>query len=146
MRNAQKRHRLYFAYEKRIGAGTPDVTAAISHATCTTAADLNAAAIVTVTMSGFTAGMISKYKPVSPIIACAVNPRVCRQLNLAWGVVPILIEKEDNADDLFNEAIHAVEKSGYVKKAGDVAVLTAGVPLGIAGNTNMIRVIEVIRV
>ena len=128
--------------KKRIGAGTPDVTAAISHATCTTAADLNAAAIVTVTMSGFTAGMISKYKPVSPIIACAVNPRVCRQLNLAWGVVPILIEKEDNADDLFEQASRVVEKAGYVKP-GDLAVLTAGVPLGIAGNTNMIRVIEV---
>ena len=128
--------------KKLIGAGTPDVTAAISHATCTTAADLNAAAIVTVTMSGFTAGMISKYKPVSPIIACAVNPRVCRQLNLAWGVVPILIEKEDNADDLFEQASRVVEKAGYVKP-GDLAVLTAGVPLGIAGNTNMIRVIEV---
>ena len=56
--------------------------------------------------------------------------------------MPLLIEKEENADDLFNEAIHAVEDNGYVKK-GDVAVLTAGVPLGIAGNTNMIRVIEV---
>ena len=128
--------------KKRISTVFPDVTAAISHATCTTASDLHAAAIVTVTMSGFTAGMIARYKPCCPVIACAVNPRVCRQLNLSWGVVPLLIEKEENADDLFNEAIHAVEDNGYVKK-GDVAVLTAGVPLGIAGNTNMIRVIEV---
>lgn len=58
------------------------------------------------------------------------------------GVVPILIEKEESADDLFEQSTRAVEDAGYVKK-GDVAVLTAGVPLGVAGNTNMIRVIEV---
>ncbi len=133
----------YTARMKRRGAAvSPDVTTAISHATCTTAAHLDAAAIITVTMSGFTAGMISRYKPDCPIIACAVNPRVCRQLNLSWGVVPILIEKEEKADDLFEQATRAVEKAGYVKR-GDVAVLTAGVPLGISGTTNMIRVIEV---
>ncbi|MBR6771572.1 MAG: pyruvate kinase [Lachnospiraceae bacterium] len=119
-----------------------DITTAISHATCTTAADLNAAAIITVTMSGFTAGMIARYKPECPIIACSVNPRVCRQMSLIWGVVPLLIEKENTADDLFDEAKRAVEKAGYIKK-GDVVVLTAGVPLGVSGNTNMIRVIEV---
>ncbi len=128
--------------QKRVKNVEPDVTTAISHATCTTASNLNAAAIITVTMSGFTAEMISRYKPESPIIACAVNPRVCRQLNLCWGVVPILIHKEDNAEALFDQAAHAVEKAGYIKR-GDVAVLTAGVPLGISGKTNMIRVIEV---
>lgn len=119
-----------------------DITTAISHATCTTAMDLNAAAIITVTMSGFTAGMISRYKPGCSIIGCSVNPRVCRQLSLTWGVAPLLIEKKDNADDLFDEAAKAAEKAGYVKK-GDVVVLTAGVPLGISGRTNMIRVIEI---
>ena len=128
--------------KRRVDMVSPDVTTAISHATCTTAADLKAAAIVTVTMSGFTAGMISRYKPDCPIIACAVNPRVCRQLNLSWGVVPLLIEKEEKADDLFEQAARAVEKAGYVKR-GDLAVLTAGVPLGISGTTNMIRVIEI---
>lgn len=128
--------------KRRVGNVSPDVTTAISHATCTTASDLKAAAIITVTMSGFTAGMISRYKPSCPIIACTVNPRVCRQLNLSWGVVPLLIEKEEKADDLFEEATHAVERAGYVQR-GDVAVLTAGVPLGISGKTNMIRVIEV---
>ncbi len=133
----------YASRMKRRGdVNSPDVTTAISYATCTTAAHLNAAAIITVTMSGFTAGMISRYKPDCPIIACAVNPRVCRQLNLTWGVMPILIKKEDNADDLFEQAARAVEKAGYVKR-GDVAVLTAGGPLGISGTTNMIRVIEV---
>ena len=119
-----------------------DITTAISHATCTTAMDLNAAAIITVTMSGFTAGMISRYKPECPIIGCSVNPGVCRQLNLSWGVNPLLIEKEETADDLFEEASRAAEKAGYVKK-GDIVVLTAGVPLGMTGTTNMIRVIEI---
>ena len=128
--------------QKRVKNIELDVTTAISHATCTTASDLNAAAIITVTMSGFTAEMIARYKPESPIIACAVNPRVCRQLNLCWGVVPMLIHKEDNAEDLFDQSAHAVEKAGYIKR-GDVAVLTAGVPLGVSGKTNMIRVIEV---
>lgn len=119
-----------------------DITTAISHATCTTAMDLNAAAIITVTMSGFTAGMISRYKPGCTIIGCSVNPRVCRQLNLSWGVMPLLIKKEETADDLFEEASRAAEKAGLVKK-GDIVVLTAGVPLGTAGTTNMIRVIEI---
>lgn len=119
-----------------------DITTAISHATCTTAQDLQASAIITVTMSGFTADMISRYRPQAPIIGCCVNPRVCRQLSLSWGVMPILIEKEDTAEDLYEEATRAAEKAGYIKK-GDVVVLTAGVPLGVSGNTNTIRVIEV---
>lgn len=128
--------------KRRVSGCSEDITTAISHATCTTAEDLNAAAIITVTISGFTAGMISRYKPGCPIIACTVNPRVSRQLNLSWGVKPLLILKEENADDLFEEATHAVEKAGYIKR-GDVVVLTAGVPLGVSGRTNMIRVIEV---
>lgn len=128
--------------KKNVFAQKTDITTAISHATCTTAMDLNAAAIITVTMSGFTAGMISRYKPGCPIIGCSVNPRVCRQLNLSWGVTPLLIKKEETADELFEEASRAAEKAGLVKK-GDVVVLTAGVPLGTAGTTNMIRVIEI---
>ena len=119
-----------------------DTTTAISHATCTTAMDLNAAAIITVTISGFTAGMIARYKPSCPIIACSVSPRTCRQLNLAWGVTPIWIARESTAEDLFDEAVPAAEKEGYIKK-GDKVVLTAGVPLGVSGRTNMIRVVEV---
>lgn len=119
-----------------------DITTAISHATCTTAADLNAAAIITVTMSGFTAGMVSRFKPGCTIIGCSVNPRVCRQLNLLWGVEPLLIEKKDTAGELFEEATLQAKKAGLIKE-GDVVVLTAGVPLGITGTTNMLRVIEV---
>lgn len=119
-----------------------DTTTAISHATCTTAMDLKAAAIITVTLSGFTAGMIARYKPSCPIIACSVSPRICRQMNLVWGVRPLWIARESSTDDLFDVAVHAVEEAGYVKK-GDTVVLTAGVPLGIPGRTNMIRVVEV---
>lgn len=119
-----------------------DVTTAISHATCTTAMDLKAAAIITVTISGFTAGMISRYKPSCPIIACSVSPRICRQMSLCWGVTPLWIARESTTDDLFDVAVHAAEEAGYIKN-GDKAVLTAGVPLGVSGRTNMIRVVEV---
>lgn len=119
-----------------------DVTTAISHATCTTAMDLKASAIITVTLSGFTAGMIARYKPDCPIIACSVSPRICRQMSLSWGVTPIWIARESSADDLFEEAVRVAEEAGYIKK-GDTVVLTAGVPLGVSGRTNMIRVVEV---
>lgn len=118
-----------------------DITEAISHATCSIAADLNAAAIITVTISGFTAEKVARFKPSCPIICCSVNPRVCRQAALLWGVTPLLIEKQNTADDLFKEALWAAEKAGKIKK-GDKVVLTAGVPLGVSGNTNMVRVVE----
>jgi len=118
-----------------------DVTTAICHACCTTAIDLNAAAIITVTMSGFTAGMISKYQPGCRVIGCAVDETVYRQLSMYFGVSPLLIEKRDNADELFETAIKASIKAGLIQE-DDTVVLTAGVPLGVAGNTNMIRVIE----
>ncbi|MBR2401885.1 MAG: pyruvate kinase, partial [Lachnospiraceae bacterium] len=127
--------------KRREDGQTLDVTTAISHATCTTAMDLKAAAIITVTMSGFTASMISRFKPECPIIGCSVLPRVCRQLNLMWGVIPIKIEEKETTMGLFDEAAKAALEKGIVKK-GDTVVVTAGVPLGIQGKTNMIRVIE----
>lgn len=119
-----------------------DITTAIAYATCTAATDLNAAAIITVTMSGFTAEAISRFKPRCPIIGCSINERVCRQLNLLWGVNPLKIKQEETADELFDDAVQEAKKAGYVK-TGDVVVITAGVPLGIAGKTNMIHVVEV---
>ena len=127
---------------KRREAEEYNTTTAISHATCTTAKDLKAAAIITVTISGFTAGMIARYKPSCPIIACSVSPRICRQMNLYWGVTPLWIPRENSAEDLFDDAIKAAVEAGYIKQ-GDTVVLTAGLPLGIPGRTNMIRVIEV---
>ena len=119
-----------------------DITTAIAHATCQTAADLDAAAIITVTMSGYTARAISRFKPQAPVIGCTINECVCNQLNLLWGVNPLLIEQESTTEGLFENAVAAAKKAGYVKP-GDVVVITAGVPVGIAGTTNMIHVIEV---
>ena len=118
-----------------------EITGAISHATCTIAAELEAAAIVTVTISGFTAEKVARFKPTCPIICCSIKPNVCRQAALLWGVVPVLIEKQDTTEDLFQEALRQAEATGLVKK-GDKVILTAGVPLGVSGNTNMIRVVE----
>ena len=95
-----------------------DVTTAISHATCTTAMDLNASAIITVTISGFTAGMIARYKPNCQIIACSVSPRICRQMSLSWGVTPVWIARGSSADDLFDEAVRTAEEAGYIKNFG----------------------------
>ena len=119
-----------------------EITTAICHACCTTAMDLNAKAIITVTMSGFTAGMISKYQPGCMVIGCAVDDMVFRQLSLMFGVSPLLIEKEDDTEKLFHAAVKASVDAGLICH-GDTVVITAGVPLGIAGKTNMIRVVEV---
>lgn len=120
-----------------------NITTAIAYATCSTAMDLNAAAIITVTLSGFTAASISRYKPSCPIIGCAIDDRVSRQLNLLWGVTPLYIKEEESTEELFEDAVQLAKKTGYVKQ-GDIVVITAGVPLGIAGKTNMIRVVEVV--
>ena len=127
------------AFKKREASENKDVTNAISHATCTTAHDLNAAAIVTVTKSGKTARMISKYRPDCPIIGCTTYEHVYRQMNLSWGVLPLMIKEENNTDELFEDAVAEAEKAGYVKP-GELAVITAGVPLGISGTTNIIKV------
>jgi pyruvate kinase len=120
----------------------PDVTQSISHATCSIAMDLKATAIITVTLSGFTAGMVANYKPDCQIIACTISPKVSRQMNLLWGVTPIRLEEAQSETELFRNAIATAKKAGYIKK-GDIVVLTAGLPLGMSGTTNMIRVIEV---
>ena len=71
-----------------------------------------------------------------------MSERVANQISLLWGVLPLLLEKADTADELFDIAVKEAEKSGLVKK-GDRGVITAGVPLGISGKTNMIKVVEV---
>lgn len=119
-----------------------DITTAIAYATCSTAMDLGAAAIITVTISGYTAEAIARFRPKCPVIGCTVTEKVYHQLNQVWGVSPILLNKVDNTEKLFADAISAASEKGYVK-AGDIVVLTAGLPLGIAGNTNMLKVVEV---
>lgn len=119
-----------------------EITTAICHACCTTAMDLGAKAIITVTMSGYTAGKISKYQPACMVIGCTVDEVVYRQMALMFGVFPLLINREEDTDKLFAVAVQASVDAGLVNH-GDTVVLTAGVPLGVAGNTNMIRVVEV---
>ncbi|NLK75456.1 MAG: pyruvate kinase [Clostridiales bacterium] len=115
-----------------------DITDAISRATVTMAHNLDAK-IVTVTTSGKTARMVSRYRPCSPIIACTTDQKVCRQLNLAWGVTPLQMEVEHDTFELFDHAVEIAEKAGYIKE-GELVVLTAGVPLGMSGTTNLIKV------
>lgn len=121
----------------------PDITTAISYATCSVAMDLQAAAIITVTMSGFTAGMIARYKPDCMVIGCTLDEKVFRQMNLLWGVTPVMIKREQTTDALFDEAVFKCKHAGLIK-AGDTVVITAGVPLGIEGKTDMIHVVEVV--
>ena len=126
-------------FRQRKVMANPDVTSAISHATCTMAGDLSAAAIITVTKSGGTARMISKYRPSCRIIGECLTEKVCRQLNLEWGVEPVLIGEEKSAELLFDKAVDVAEEKGFVSK-GDIVVLTGGVPLGVSGTTNLIKV------
>ena len=116
-----------------------DVTSAISHATCTTAHDLGAAAIMTVTKSGRTARTISKYRPACPIISGTTSRKVWYQMNLSWGVIPIMVDEKKNTDELFDHVVNIARKQGLVKD-GDLTVITAGVPLGISGTTTLVKV------
>lgn len=117
---------------------TKTVTSAISHATCTMAMDLGAAAIITVTNSGVTARMVSSFRPDCTIIATTPIKKVYRQLALSWGVNPVLSKKQSNTDDLFD---HSIEKSVETElvKNGDLVVITGGHPVGISGTTNIIK-------
>lgn len=126
-------------FRKRDIAERPDVTSAISHATCTTAHDLGAKAILTVSKTGQTARMISKYRPECPIICGTTEPKVRRQMNMSWGVTPIVVEEKDNTDELFEHVVQVAEEMGLVS-SGDLTVITTGVPLGVSGTTNLLKV------
>ena len=126
-------------FKPRKLAEAPDVTSAISHATCTTAADLKAAAIVAVSKSGRTVSRIAKYLPVCPIIGCTTDERVYRQLNLLWGVTPVVMKEANTADELFDHAVELAEQKGLIVR-GELVVIAAGVPVGLSGTTNMMKV------
>ncbi|MBE6855761.1 MAG: pyruvate kinase [Ruminococcus sp.] len=131
-------------YRRRFSQRESDVCSsnianAIAHATVTTAHDLNAKAILTVTKEGGTARLISKYRPLSPIICCTPSPRVCRQMNMSWGVYPLVIQEETNTDELLLHAVESAKRAGYLE-TDDLVAITAGVPLGISGTTNLMKV------
>ncbi len=126
-------------FDSRFG-GFGNVTDAISHATCTTAHDLGAKAIITVTTSGFTARLLSRFRPQTDIIACSPDPKACRHVNLSWGVAPILMDKiEESSERLLSIAVDKAYSAGYVNY-GELVVVTVGLPLGIPGTTNTLKV------
>lgn len=111
----------------------------LSRSVCETAHEVRASAIITCTLSGHTARMISRYKPSTTIIAVTPSDREIRKLNLWWGVHPLLIENPKNTDDLIQNAIDSVIEHNLVKKGSSV-VLTAGIPFTIPGNMNLMKV------
>ena len=115
------------------------VSDATAHAACLTAKDVNAAAIVTVSESGNTARLLSKYRPKQPIIACVMDEQVQRQLSLSWGITSLLMGPAHSTDELIEMSTALAEKNGYLHN-GELAVVTAGVPVGVSGTTNMIKI------
>ncbi len=112
---------------------------AISRSVCQLANELKASAIIPCTFSGHTARIISRYRPLTPIIAVTPNIKEIRKLNLSWGVVPYQIPGSDTSDQLVKDAIDIVKKKEIVKK-GDIVILTAGIPFFTPGNTNLVKV------
>ena len=119
--------------------GQISVSDATAHAACLTARDVNAAAIVTVSESGNTARLLSKYRPTQPIIACVMNEQVQRQLSLSWGITSLLMGPAKSTDELIEMSTALAQKNGYLHN-GELAVVTAGVPVGVSGTTNMIKI------
>ena len=119
--------------------GKISVSDATAHAACLTAKDVNAAAIVTVSESGNTARLLSKYRPKQPIIACVMDEQVQRQLSLSWGITSLLMGPAHSTDELIEMSTALAEKNGYLHN-GELAVVTAGVPVGVSGTTNMIKI------
>lgn len=115
------------------------VTDSISHATCTIAEELGASAIITSTQTGYTSKMVSKYRPRAPIVAVTPHENILRKMAVVWGVQPILVEHSDDTDSMISVAIESSLKAGLIA-AGDLVVITAGVPVGFHGTTNLVKV------
>ena len=130
----------YFGHLRKAPADTRmSIAAATAHAAATTAADIKADAVVTVSKSGETARLLSKVRPATPIIACVMEEAVQRHLALSWGVTPLMMPYAHDTDELIDLSVKAAEEAGLVQ-SGDLVVVTAGVPVGVSGTTNMIKV------
>ncbi|MEW6080269.1 MAG: pyruvate kinase [Bacillota bacterium] len=125
----------YLRRETRLAS----VTEAISYATCAMAADLGAKAIITATTSGHTARMVAKYRPVAPVVGATPDETVLRKLLLVWGVKPLQVGRVAGTDQMIQDAIGAALKAKTINQ-GDLVVLSAGIPVGVPGTTNMIKV------
>ena len=119
--------------------GQISVSDATAHAACLTAKDVNASAIVTVSESGNTARLLSKYRPSQPIIACVMDEQVQRQLSVSWGITPLMMDLAASTDELIEKSTALAKEHGYLHD-GELAVVTAGVPVGVSGTTNMIKI------
>jgi len=115
------------------------VSEATAHAAATTAAHIRAAAIITVSQSGETARLLSSCRPETPIIACVMEDSIQRRVNTYWGVKPLIMPYAHSTDEMISMAVETAEKAGLIR-AGDMVVVTAGVPVGVSGTTNMIKV------
>lgn len=119
--------------------GQISVSDATAHAACLTAKDVNASAIVTVSESGNTARLLSKYRPAQPIIACVMSEQVQRQLAISWGITPLMMALAHSTDEMIEMSTSLAKENGYLHD-GELAVVTAGVPVGVSGTTNMIKI------
>ncbi|OUM86736.1 MAG: pyruvate kinase [Bacillus thermozeamaize] len=126
-------------FRMRSENGQNTITDLIGQAVAGTALELKVAAIITPTESGYTARMISKYRPASPIVAVTYNEQTLRRLTLSWGVMPILGDKAQSIDKMLNSAVDRALQEGYISY-GDLVVITAGVPIGQVGTTNMMKI------
>ena len=140
VRQAEKDHEEYKAFVYEVSEF--DKTNAICDAACTTAKDLEAKAIVAVTLSGETARLVSKFRPKEMIIAATPSIKTYHQLALSWGVSPVLTSKQTSEEALIDDAIYRAKSENLLKK-GDTVVVTAGVPLDIPGTTNLLRIVTV---
>ena len=115
------------------------VSAAVGHAACTTANDIGATAIITASKSGETARLLSRFRPDAQIIACVLDETTRRQLNVYRGVTPLLMDYAHSTDELISMSVENAKSAGLIQD-GDLVVVTAGVPVGVSGTTNMIKV------
>lgn len=122
--------------------GEADVSTAISHAACQAANDIGARALIAITCSGYTARMMARFHPDQPIVAATPLPRTARAMALIRGVLPVPTNYEDDFDKLVEAAIEGAREIDLLK-ADDRVVISAGLPLNVPGNTNIIRVMTV---
>ena len=118
-----------------------DVTNAVGHAACTLAKDIRAGAIMAITKTGYTASRMSKFRPETMIIGATPYEKTFHQLSLAWGVCPIMANYRYDIEELFAHCARKAILAGLIK-TGDKVVITAGLPVDVPGNTNIIRVVE----
>ncbi len=138
---AEEDARTVTSREKWLAMDSRDITNAVGHAACTLAEDISAKAILAITSSGYTANKISKFRPELPIIGCTPDEKVYHQMALFWGVEPLMANYREELGDLFGHCTRKAIRSECIRE-GDTVVCTAGVPVGVSGRTNAIRVVE----